>query len=167
MESMKEDWHPVFKFLLELFDCPGYKAFYNRKKSLVVEITSRIEDYEVSVCLSKRMSLKSIVYPPKIRQEKEKYIFDFSDGSLVIEKSGWFESFLEERMYKKYSYGPLHPRVSMEGITNRMLDKLIDLIIKSDRMDSISGRIISKKEAEERDEKVREKIFGEMKIAKS
>ena len=147
MESLNKDWHPIFGYLLELFDFNGYKCFYNKKKKLVIEVTSKIEEYEIIICLSRRLSVKSIVLPPKIREEREKYRFDFNRGSVVIEKSGWFDSFLDERMYKKYSYGPLSPRVSIGGMTNNLLDKLMELVIKSNRMDSCSRKIISKEEA--------------------
>jgi hypothetical protein len=165
MQTIEKDWHPIFNYLLGLFDCPGYKCFYNKKEKLVIEIVSRIENYEISVRLSKRPAIKSIVYPPEARRGRELYRFNFIYGSFTVDKIGWFRNFLGDRIYNRSVHGPLCPRISNSRGSIISLDKLIVLIEKSRRMDFCSGKIIDQEEAKEQDKEAQEIIFKNMEIA--
>jgi len=167
MNLIEEDWHPIFKYMLELFNGPGSKFFYNRDKRITVRVISSIEDYKIIVGLTKRPLIRELLRDDGIKGYEERFDLDYKNGTYSLIRTGWAKTFLGESVSLRDKTVFIPNANYRKAISWRLINQLFLLIKTSERLNPNTGKVIAFQKAKELDNKMESVIFDRMEIAVS
>ena len=164
MSLIEKDWHPIFKYMLELFDGPGCKFFYNRDKRITIRVISSIEDYKIVIGLTKRLLVREILRDRGIRGYEERFDLDYRRGAYSFVRTGWTKTLLGESVSLRDNTVFMPSTNHRNAISWRLIDQLFLLVKSSKRLDPGTGEVVTSQRAKELDGKMESAMFNRMEV---